>query len=87
MLQDLIALCLNTAVKDKMLSIAFPTIGCGGLKFDPATVATCFKAAMTDTNAALTVRSNFTERCLHCFSIVTHCIISISIEVAELLQG
>jgi len=55
MLQDLIALCLNMAVKDKMSSIAFPTIGCGKLKFDPATVAECFKAAERDTGAALTV--------------------------------
>jgi len=55
MLQDLIALCLNAAVKDKMSSIAFPTIGCGHLGFDPKTVAECFKAAKRDTGAALTV--------------------------------
>jgi len=57
MLQDLIALCLNTAVKDNMSSIAFPTIGCGQLKFDPATVAKCFEAAARDTGAQVTVVS------------------------------
>jgi len=57
MLQDLIALCLNTAVKDKMSSIAFPTVGCGQLRFSPTTVAECFRAAKRDTGAALTVRS------------------------------
>jgi len=55
MLQDMIALCLNTAVNDKMSSIAFPTVGCAQLKFDPATVAECFKAAERDSGAALTV--------------------------------
>jgi len=57
MLQDLISLCLSMAVKDKMSSIAFPTIGCGKLKFEPSVVAGCFKAAATrdTTNATLMV--------------------------------
>jgi len=38
-----------------MSSIAFPTVGCAQLKFDPATVAECFKAAERDSGAALTV--------------------------------
>ena len=61
MLQDLIALCLNTAVKDKMSSIAFPTVGCGRLGFSPTTVAECFRAAhvkiVDDDGTALTVWS------------------------------
>ena len=61
MLQDLIALCLKTAVKDNMSSIAFPTIGCGHLGFNPATVAECFKAASRDTDAALTVQCSCIE--------------------------
>lgn len=58
MLRDLITLCLNTAVKDKMSSIAFPTLGCGQLKFDPAIVAECFKAAKRDAGAMLQVLHN-----------------------------
>jgi len=63
MLQDLIRLCFRTAVKDKMSSIAFPTIGCGQLKFDPAVVAECFKAAARDADATLMVLYNCIKYC------------------------
>jgi len=43
------------AVKDKMSSIAFSTLGCGQLKFDPAVVADCFKAAARDAGGTLMV--------------------------------
>jgi len=55
MLEEMIALCLKTAVKNGMSSIAFPTVGCGYLNFDVATVANCFKAAERDAGAALKV--------------------------------
>jgi len=55
MLKDMIALCLNMAAKDKMSSIAFPTVGCGQLKYDPALVAKCFKTAERDADPAITV--------------------------------
>jgi len=43
------------AVSHKAFSIAFPTIGCGKLGYDPATVAECFLQAEKDTNAMIKV--------------------------------
>lgn len=43
------------AVDHKMFSIAFPTIGCGKLGYDPAIVADCFLRAEKDTNPMIKV--------------------------------
>jgi len=75
MLHDLITLCLNTAVKDKMSSIAFPTIGCGQLNFNPAVVAECFKAAARDAGATLMVLYN----CVTCYFITLLSVFSVSV--------
>jgi len=76
MLLDLIVLCLNTAVKDQMSSIAFPTIGCGKMRFNPAMVAECFKAAKRDTDAALTVYHSCIRHYFQSFARLV-CIVSV----------
>ena len=38
-----------------MFSIAFPTVGCGKLGYDPAVVANCFLRAEKDTGAMIKV--------------------------------
>jgi len=43
------------AVSQKMLSIAFPAVGCGKLHFDPATVADCFLRAEKDIDPMIKV--------------------------------
>jgi len=43
------------AVSQKMFSIAFPTVGCGKLGFDPAVVADCFLQAEKDINPLIKV--------------------------------
>jgi len=43
-----------------MFSIAFPTVGCGKLGYDPAVVVNCFLRAEKDTGAMIKVR---TARC------------------------
>ena len=39
------------AVSQKMFSIAFPSVGCGKLGYNAATVADCFLRAEKDTGA------------------------------------
>jgi len=41
------------AEKDKMSSIAFPTVGCGKLGFDPKSVADCFLQAQRNTQSTV----------------------------------
>lgn len=43
------------ADKDKMSAIAFPTVGCGKLRFNPDTVVNCFIRAKRDTGASVKV--------------------------------
>jgi len=43
------------AVSRKMFSIAFPTVGCGKLGFDPAVVADCFLQAEKDVDPLIKV--------------------------------
>jgi len=43
------------AVDQKMLSIAFPAVGCGKLGYDHAAVADCFVRAEKDTGALIKV--------------------------------
>jgi len=51
----MICQCIKMAVSQKMSSIAFPTIGCGKLGFDPAVVAECFLQAEKDINSLIKV--------------------------------
>jgi len=44
------------AVSHKVVSIAFPTVGCGKLGYDISDVASCFLQAEKDTNALIKVR-------------------------------
>ncbi|KAI0234351.1 hypothetical protein LSAT2_015389, partial [Lamellibrachia satsuma] len=45
-LEDQIYRCLKFASDLEADSIAFPTVGCGKLRYDPGTVAQCFKCAV-----------------------------------------
>ncbi|KAI0234349.1 hypothetical protein LSAT2_015387, partial [Lamellibrachia satsuma] len=45
-LEDQIYRCLHKASELQADSIAFPTVGCGKLRYDPGTVAQCFKRAV-----------------------------------------
>jgi len=58
-----------------MSSIAFPTIGCGQLNFNPAVVAECFKAAARDAGATLMVLYN----CVTCYFITLLSVFSVSV--------
>ena len=56
LLYDTIKLCLVKASAARMTSIAFPTVGCGRLDYDPRDVADCFVHAQRDTGCQLQVR-------------------------------
>ena len=43
------------AISQKMLSVAFPTVGCGKLGYDAATVADCFLQVEKDANPLIKV--------------------------------
>ena len=47
--------CLKMAGKDGVSSIAFPTVGCGRLKFDPKSVARSFIQAQRNTQSTVQV--------------------------------
>jgi len=49
-LQQKIQDCLGLAVSLNLSSIAFPTVGCGNLKYPVDKVARCFKTAIDATN-------------------------------------
>jgi len=55
LLYDTICRCINMAVDQKMLSIAFPAVGCGKLGYDHAAVSDCFVRAEKDTGALIKV--------------------------------
>jgi len=58
LLYDTIKLCLVKAAAAGMTSVAFPTIGCGHLGYDPRDVADCFVRAQRDTGCQLQVLMN-----------------------------
>ena len=55
LLYDTIKMCLVKAAAARMTSIAFPTIGCGRLGYDPQDVADCFVRAQRDAGCQLQV--------------------------------
>jgi len=57
LLQNMVERCLEMAEKDGMSSIAFPTIGCGRLRFDPKSVADCFCRAQRNRQPTLQART------------------------------
>jgi len=73
LLYDTIKLCLVKAAAASMTSIAFPTIGCNRLGYDPQDVAKCFLQAQRDTSCQLQVCTNEPTSLedglcfLHCF--------------------
>ena len=56
LLCDTIKLCLVKATSAGMTSVAFPTLGCGRLGYDPRDVADCFLRAQRDSDCQLQVR-------------------------------
>ena len=58
LLYDMIKLCLVTAASAGMSSVAFPTVGCGRLGYDPCDVADCFVGALRDCDCQLQVRTH-----------------------------
>jgi len=56
LLNNTIKMCLIKAAAAGMTSIAFPTIGCGRLGYDPCDVADCFVCAQRDSACQLQVR-------------------------------
>jgi len=58
LLYDTIKLCLSKATSARLSSIAFPTLGCGRLGYDPCDVADCFLRAQRDTAGQLQVGVN-----------------------------
>jgi len=51
----MIATCLEMADKDGAQTIAFPTVGCGGLHYDPDDVIDCFIQASQRTRSNIKV--------------------------------
>jgi len=45
LLFNLILLCLQMTFEENLKSIAFPTLGCGQMNFDPSIVSDCFNRA------------------------------------------
>jgi len=55
LLQSMICTCLKMAGTDGALTIAFPTVGCGYLKYAPDDVADCFIEACQQTRSNIKV--------------------------------
>jgi O-acetyl-ADP-ribose deacetylase (regulator of RNase III)/uncharacterized membrane-anchored protein YhcB (DUF1043 family) len=55
LLYRMVSKCLKMAADNRTTSIAFPTIGCGRLGYDPADVANCFIRAQLDTRSSLKI--------------------------------
>jgi len=59
MLDSMISACLQMAVKDGAKSIAFPTVGCGKLGYDPKHVVDSFIRSHAQSKSILLVKTQY----------------------------